>query len=249
MSSLRNAVKRREHKERGQLRDRKKLGLLEKHKDYALRARDYNNKQARLQSMQLKAAFRNPDEFYFRMNTTKTDNGIHISTNNQHDVKLLTTESLKVLKTQDLAYLQMKRLMDLRKAERLNQSLHFIDAPKDNKHIVYVDSSKDVETFDPVDHFDTVPELVDQPYNRLRKETLKAKHGTISSQDIRKLNTHRNGSYREMNERLLRASKLSGMCIKLDVERKVQAKGKKRKIKDAVNGKPAVYKWKKQRQK
>ena len=34
MSSLRNAVKRVEHKERAQPASRKKLGLLEKHKDY-----------------------------------------------------------------------------------------------------------------------------------------------------------------------------------------------------------------------
>lgn len=34
MSSLRNAVKRVEHKERAQPASRRKLGLLEKHKDY-----------------------------------------------------------------------------------------------------------------------------------------------------------------------------------------------------------------------
>lgn len=48
------------------------MGLLEKHKDYVLRARDYNKKQKRLRALQLKAAFKNPDEFYFKMQTTKT---------------------------------------------------------------------------------------------------------------------------------------------------------------------------------
>lgn len=38
MSSLRNAVKRVEHKERAQPASRRKLGLLEKHKDYGERA-------------------------------------------------------------------------------------------------------------------------------------------------------------------------------------------------------------------
>lgn len=41
MSSLRNAVKRVEHKERAQPASRRKLGLLEKHKDYGERERAF----------------------------------------------------------------------------------------------------------------------------------------------------------------------------------------------------------------
>ncbi|KAJ3079507.1 UTP11-like, U3 small nucleolar ribonucleoprotein [Quaeritorhiza haematococci] len=71
-NSLRNVVKRREHKERSQLSSRARLGLLEKHKDYVLRARDYHRKQDRLKSLREKALFRNPDEFYFKMINTRT---------------------------------------------------------------------------------------------------------------------------------------------------------------------------------
>ncbi|KAL3670035.1 hypothetical protein V7S43_005405 [Phytophthora oleae] len=39
------------------------------------------------------------------------------------------------------------------------------------------------------------------------------------------------------------------ISAKLDLERKVQAKGKKMKVKAAENGMPAVYRWKQQRQK
>ena len=72
-SSLRNAVKRRTHKERSQPRGRKNLGLLEKHKDYVKRAKDHNKKKDRLRLLQEKASMRNPDEFYFKMigNNTK----------------------------------------------------------------------------------------------------------------------------------------------------------------------------------
>lgn len=67
MSSLRNSVHRREHRERSQPNARQKLGLLEKHKDYVLRAKDYHSKQDRLKALREKAYFRNEDEFYFGM--------------------------------------------------------------------------------------------------------------------------------------------------------------------------------------
>ena len=72
MSSWKNAVQRREHRERAQPRARAGLGLLEKHKDYKLRAKNFHSKEKRLASMRGKAALRNPDEFYFRMVSTET---------------------------------------------------------------------------------------------------------------------------------------------------------------------------------
>lgn len=72
-SSLRNAVKGRSHKERGQLAHRSKLGLLEKKKDYVLRARNYHSKQNTLRRLREKAATRNKDEFYFAMTNQRTE--------------------------------------------------------------------------------------------------------------------------------------------------------------------------------
>ena len=72
MSSLRNSLHRRNHKERSQLAHRSKLGILEKHKDYVLRARDYHSKQDRLTRLRQKAAERNKDEFYFGMTNQRT---------------------------------------------------------------------------------------------------------------------------------------------------------------------------------
>ncbi|KDO50883.1 hypothetical protein CISIN_1g030475mg [Citrus sinensis] len=45
MSSRRNAIPRRAHKERAQPQSRKKFGLLEKHKDYVVRAKAYRKKE------------------------------------------------------------------------------------------------------------------------------------------------------------------------------------------------------------
>ena len=64
----------RPYKERSQPAARVKsgAGLLEKHKDYVLRARAYHSKEKRIKALQEKARFRNPDEFYFKMDSTKT---------------------------------------------------------------------------------------------------------------------------------------------------------------------------------
>jgi len=70
---LRNSLHRRNHKERSQLAHRQRLGVLEKHKDYVLRARDYHSKRDRLKRLAQKAADRNKDEFYFSMNRQRTE--------------------------------------------------------------------------------------------------------------------------------------------------------------------------------
>lgn len=73
MSSLRNSLHRRNHKERSQLSHRQRFGILEKHKDYVLRARDYHSKQDRIKRLRQKVAERNKDEFYFGMNRERTE--------------------------------------------------------------------------------------------------------------------------------------------------------------------------------
>ena len=73
MSSLRNSLHRRNHKERSQLSHRQRFGILEKHKDYVLRARDYHSKQDRIKRLRQKASEKNKDEFYFAMNRQRTE--------------------------------------------------------------------------------------------------------------------------------------------------------------------------------
>ena len=110
-SSLRNSLHRRNHKERSQLAHRAKLGFLEKHKDYVLRARDYHSKQDRLTRLKQKAAEKNKDEFYFSMNREKTRGGVH--TKDRGNVAL-PTDYVKLLKTQDENYVRTMRMSNLK---------------------------------------------------------------------------------------------------------------------------------------
>lgn len=43
-----------------------------------LRARNYGAKKDRVKALKLKAAMKNPDEFYFAMHRKKTTEGVHV---------------------------------------------------------------------------------------------------------------------------------------------------------------------------
>jgi U3 small nucleolar RNA-associated protein 11 len=102
-------MSRRNHKERAQPLHRQKLGLLEKHKDYVHRARDYKSKKDRLKNLREKAAFRNKEEFYWGMIKGRTKNGVAIADRGN---EALSTDVVRLLKTQDVGYIKMQIAQD-----------------------------------------------------------------------------------------------------------------------------------------
>jgi hypothetical protein len=100
-----DSVHRRNHKERAQPLARAKLGLLEKKKDYVLRARDYKSKKERLKRLREKAAFRNKDEFYWGMIKAKTQGGVHVQERSSSNT--LGVDEVKLLKSQDAGYVRL----------------------------------------------------------------------------------------------------------------------------------------------
>ncbi|PFX31231.1 probable U3 small nucleolar RNA-associated protein 11 [Stylophora pistillata] len=234
------------HKERGQLKSRKKYGLLEKHKDYVLRAKDYHKKQNALKLLKEKALNKNPDEFYFKMISSKTKDGIHCVKRG----KTHTAEALKHMKTQDLNYINSKRSMEAKKIEKLQASLHLLgddDVRPVNQHVVFVDSEKEAQCFDAAAHFDTVPELVTRAYNRPTKETLK-RHlvQTPDEQTVQRLGKQRHRCYEELRERIERERKMQKMCEELELQKHLMGKGRRVKIHKDEKSTP-VYRWKKER--
>lgn len=52
-----------------------------------------------------------------------------------------------MLKTQDLGYVSTQRSADERKAAKLRQSLHMLEAGPRNKHTIFFDSEKDAKRY------------------------------------------------------------------------------------------------------
>ena len=99
------------------------------------------------------------------------------------------------------------------------------EAPKSN-HKIFFDDEEAAKNFDPVEHFDTLPELVDKPQQRLRKDQLKepvvvggAK--IRNKKDLQRIEKQRVAGYQEMQARLDRLTKLEKLEAKLDVQKKL----------------------------
>ncbi|KAL0090992.1 small-subunit processome [Phycomyces blakesleeanus] len=264
-STLRNSVQRRNHKERGQLAGRQHFGLLEKKKDYKLRAKDYHSKQNRLKALRDKALFRNPDEFYFKMINSKTKGGVHIKERNEQ----LPHEMIQLMKSQDKNYIKLQRDISKKKMEKLQESIHFLDdeieadeddeddeeedeqaVKKKTNHIVFVDSEKQVKQFDPAKHLDTFPELVNRKFNRPRIDTLrKTTFANLEDKkEIKELKREREKKYMELASRSKREEELARVERELQIQKALQQKGKKTKVGVDKHG-LAVYKWAAQRKK
>lgn len=172
MSSWKKAARSHQkiHRERHQPEARKHLGLLEKKKDYRLRARDANEKAKTLQLLHKRALTKNPDEFYFHMINSKLRDDEHRETEKPDEH---TKEQLALMQTQDLKYIITKRTIETKKIQRLQSQMHMIDFANtvQNKHTFFVDDDE-LDNFDLATHLQTHPSLLDRKVNRPRLNDL-----------------------------------------------------------------------------
>jgi U3 small nucleolar RNA-associated protein 11 len=136
MSSMRNAVTRRPHRERAQPTARSKWGLLEKHKDYSLRAADYNTKKKKLAQLNAKVRDRHPDEFAYGMvGKTKGKHGRGGEENR------LGHDAVKLLKTQDAGYLRVAMARGRKEIRRVGEELG-VAGGRGGKKVVFEDGEE-----------------------------------------------------------------------------------------------------------
>eukprot|EP00850_Spirogloea_muscicola_P008681 SM000047S16820 [mRNA] locus=s47:12219:14273:- [translate_table: standard] len=232
MSSLRNAVKRRAHKERAQPSERKRYGLLEKHKDYVLRARDYHRKEDAIRVLKEKAAFRNPDEFYFKMQSTRTEGGIHMARPDESNK--YSPEELRLMKTQDYKYVQNKAQSEAKKVEKLQAALHSIGDAHQNKHVRFASTGNDAV------------ELLSKP--------VEDSEDRVGSKLPSRLQRKRAAAYRELSQRRERSKKMTVLAQTMVLQKELLGKGRVRKIRSTMEteeegSSPAKtsYRWKTER--
>lgn len=230
MASLRNSIQRRAHKERAQPASRKRYGLLEKHKDYVLRARDFHRKEDTIRTLQEKAAFRNPDEFYFKMEKARTKEGVHLLSTAEPNK--YTQEELAVMKTQDIRYVLNKAQSEARKVERLKAALQSIGQTPVNKHIIFEDDGE----YEEEENSSKEPQIEPTPELKPLPKIIEKK---------------RIAAYRELKERSARATQMKKLVGKMSFRKELMGKGTKKKLRveDENGSKRVVYKWKFERKK
>lgn len=271
-STVRNALssRRRTHRERAQPKARKKFGLLEKKKDYKQRAVDYHRKEDRINALKESASQRNPDEFYFGMHKSRTKDGVHVL--DRKESKKYSASALKIMNTQDAAYLQAHASMEDRRIATLKSRLHCLDdddavggggdgdndseSNRRNKHVVFCDTKKKIADFSAAEYFDTAPELAGRTFNRPRTATLRdgSLLNTTSKRALSKAGKQRAQQYRELDDRMQRKRKLDGLLHDVKQRRLLMGKGRRTKITQTdrfgdVDKSKTVYKWKLERKK
>lgn len=226
-----------------------------------LRARDFHKKERAIKTLRRKAEERNPDEFYFAMERSRTKDGVHIATT--AEANAYTQDELRLMKTQDVGYLTMKTQSERAKVERAKQSLHQLggsrqtDGSNNNnsrRHTVFVDSDDDVGAFDAAEHFETPSELMGRAYNRPRASQLASGSvlvGGVGEGETMRRVAERVGrqskrAYEELAWREERQGALNRAREFLEGQKKAMAGGRKVKVSGhGATGK--VFRWKSER--
>lgn len=183
---------------------------------------DYQGKQNAYKLLRKKVLDKNPEEFHFHMFKSQLVDGIHYD--KREDDQQLTKDELKLMQTQDLNYVNHKRVIEMRKIDKLRQSLHLIDVqnkPK-NRHTFFVDNKEDIKSFDFAKQMKTNKQLLEMGFNFTSNEKLQNNvFSNVSERDIQNVVQLRDKSYKELAKRMERDKFLKILSQKMDVKKKL----------------------------
>lgn len=216
----------RAHRERAQPANRARLGLLEKKRDYLERARDHQSKKKRIKAMKIRAAYKNPDEFYFKMQSTRRDQASgRVKMAGEHEK--LTPEVIKLMKSQDLQSLRQLVQVNERKLQQLKLEHNSVETEADNnpsaKHTKFVQDDEELA--------DLIIHCAEQK-KQLKQQRCQDAQLRTAPESVRE----------EFASRSERLAQLRIAVKKLEQEQLAAAKGRKHKIGEDQNGIP-IYKF------
>jgi U3 small nucleolar RNA-associated protein 11 len=147
----------------------------------------------------------------------------------------LTPEQIRLMETQDSKYINMKRVIERKKIDRLRSQLHFVSREKKvrNKHIYFVDDMK---------------EATDLNKSLSAPKT----ESKLSEEAIQLLNQERDKTYKELDKRIEREKELAKIQRKMAVKNltKKQRSGfKSKELQEAAKSPHVIFKYKYQRKK
>ncbi|NP_001040447.1 UTP11-like U3 small nucleolar ribonucleoprotein [Bombyx mori] len=246
MSSWKKAAKanQKTHRERHQPEARKHLGLLEKKKDYKKRADDYHEKGQTLKLLRKRTLDKNPDEFYYHMINSRVKEGVHheLQKEGEH-----SSEQVKLMQTQDIKYINMKRTIESRRINRLQSQLHMTDVAEatPNTHTFFVDEGEE-NGFDLAKRLDTHPALIGRKSNRPRLSDLnKITLPDLDEETVKEMKKKKEKVYKEIAKRIQRETELTVVQQKMELKRHLQDTSvlKPKKIKKGSAKAAPVYKF------
>ncbi|AMD18871.1 HBL031Cp [Eremothecium sinecaudum] len=246
MTKLVHNVQKKQHRERSQVSERSRFGFLEKHKDYVKRAQDFHRKQSTLKILRSKAQQRNPDEYYHAMHSNNTDErGLRIQSRHATDTpSSLSTEQVKLLKTQDSNYIRTVRQVEIKKAQKLTNEVAFKHT---GKHTIFVEDRPSMTEFNPDQYFNTPSALLSRTENRLTNQQLAEVRLADAEEVMPPSSLHKKKAkkLKIVASHLKREQELHKIQHYMDRQRELMKKGSKKKLID--NSGNVTYKWKKQR--
>ena len=220
--------------------------MLEKKKDYKIRAKHRNRKRLRLKILKEKASFRNPDEFYYGMINSVTDGGRVRKRLNEKEKDIIpianrTRDERMLAETQDSRYVGLKHGTETGRLEEFKKRLHFVSAAElaPRQHIVFVDDEEEMEK---------VIQKKTEDSKSLKQLSRKAKT-TGNHRVNKKVLKHQTQSYRELQQRVDRHEKLKTVLTDMKTEKDLLSKGRRFLVRpaDQTTGAPAVFKWQQER--
>jgi len=227
LKNIKKYIPRRKYRERGQNERRKKLGFLEKKKDYKIRAEDYHEKEKKYKNLKEAARTRNPDEFYHKMIKAKIIDGEHVQFPEDKNL-----EQKLVTNTQFINLVNFKKSQLEKEAEKMKIRLQL------NKDI-FEGGNKSIHTlyYDDEDEYleEQKKEKENEFLNKKRKNNNNLEEDELKQNDNDKKLTPENKQLINIyKQRKKHINQLEQISRGLQEQKELLKGGKKKKIGDGI---------------